>query len=128
MKGIAIFILSVLLAGILAGGVYLLTGFLGTPMGYWEDKENGMKVTKWLIEEKLKLTDEVLKEQLSVKLFKDNGLKGMLERCFDGSLYEAINNAYPSKYKVWEFKNVPRDYWTIDTGIKATKWLLEDTL
>ena len=36
MKGIAIFILSVLLAGILAGGVYLLTGYLGTPAGYWE--------------------------------------------------------------------------------------------
>lgn len=36
MKGIAIFILSVLLTGILAGGVYLLTGYLGTPAGYWE--------------------------------------------------------------------------------------------
>ena len=43
--------------------------------GVWQGLDaipNAVKVTKYLIEEKLKLTDEELKEQLSVNFFKDN--------------------------------------------------------
>ena len=36
MKGIAISILTILLAGILAVGGYLAVSYLGTPLGYWE--------------------------------------------------------------------------------------------
>ena len=93
--------------------------FKFVPQGYWKNKENGIKATKWLIEEKLKLSDEELKEQLSVNLFIDNGLWGMLLHCFNGSPYEAINNVYPDKFKEWEFKVAPMGYWG------ATRFLVE---
>jgi hypothetical protein len=72
---------------------------------YWDNKENGIKATKWLIEEKLKLNDEELKEQLSVKLFIENGVGGMLQHCFNYSPYEAINTTYPNRFKKSDFKN-----------------------
>ena len=101
--------------------------FKSAPKGYW-NKKNGIKATKWLIEEKLKLNDKELKQQLSIKLFEDNGLLGMLNICFNCSPYKAINNAYPNKYKEWEFKT-PRNYWSNkENGIKATKWLIEEKL
>ena len=96
--------------------------------GTWQRPDaisNSVKVTKYLVEEKLKLSDEELKEQLSLKLFKDYKLGGMADICFNNSPYQAINTAYPDKFKEWEFKNTSRDFWTKDKGIEATKWLIE---
>ena len=101
--------------------------FIKTPSGFWT-KEKGIEATKWLIEEKLKLSDEELKEKLSLNLFKDNNLGGMLCRCFNNSPYQAINTAYPDKFKEWEFKNVPINFWNKEKGIEATKWLIEEKL
>ena len=100
------------------------------PTGYWNNIENGINATKWLIETKLQLSEEELKEQLSTKLFQENGLSGMLQTCFNSSSYEAINTTYPEKnYQPWEFNQVPISYWdNIDNGIKATKWLIETRL
>ena len=99
--------------------------------GTWQRPDaipNAIKVTKWLIEEKLKLTDEEIKEQLSVNLFRDNSLCGMLRSCFDDSPYKVINSTYPNKFKEWEFKSVPMYFWTKEKGIEATKWLIEEKL
>ena len=97
------------------------------PQGFWT-KEKGIEAVKWLVEEKLKLSDEELKEQLSGKLFVDNGLGGLLYNNFNNSPYLAINTAYPNKFKEWEFKLVPRNFWTKEKGIEATKWLVEEKL
>ena len=99
--------------------------------GTWQRPDaitNSIKVTKYLIEERLKLTDEEIKEQLSVNLFKDNNLYGMLNSCFKDSPYQAINETYPNKFKEWEFKSVPTSFWTKEKGIEATKWLIEEKL
>ena len=75
--------------------------------GTWQRPDavsNAIKVTKYLIEEKLKLTDEKIKEQLSVNLFKDNNLYNMLAKCFNDSPYQAINATYPNKFKPEDFK------------------------
>ncbi|MGU8835462.1 DUF4046 domain-containing protein [Clostridium perfringens] len=102
--------------------------FENVPRDYWNNKKNGIKATKWLVEKRLKLSDEELKEQLSVKMFFENNLRGMLKCCFNTSPYCAINAAYPGKFKQWEFKHVPKNYWNEDTGIEATKWLIENKL
>ena len=103
--------------------------FKSTPSRYWLNKYNGVKATRWLFEEKLKLTDEEIKEQLSVKLFEDNGLRGMLAKCFNGSIYDAINSAYPHRFKEWEFKVVPSGYWDNPENAKnAVRWLIEEKL
>ena len=91
--------------------------------GIWQRPDaitNSIKVTKYLIEEKLKLTDEEMKEQLSVNLFKDNRLGGMLRCCFKDSPYQAINETYPNKFNEWEFNKTPQGFWTKEKGIKAT--------
>ena len=99
------------------------------PRSYWENIENGVEATRWLFEEKLKLSDEEIKAQLSYKLFDDNGLRNMLFSCFNDSLYQAINAAYPEKFKPWELNCVPRGYWgNIENGIEATRWLFEEKL
>lgn len=110
-------------------GKYKEWEFKSVPNGYWRNRKNGMKATKWLVEEKLKLNDKQLKQQLSAKLFIKNGLNGMLQLCFNNSPYEAINSIYPNKYKEWEFKQVPHRFWeSKENGIKATKWLIEEKL
>lgn len=91
-------------------------------------KENVANATKWLIEDKLKLSDEELKKQLSIKLFKANGLLGMLNSIENKSPYEAINLAYPGKFQPWEFGCVSRNYWGKETGKQAVKWLVEEKL
>ena len=53
----------------------------------------------------IKITDEEIKEQLSAKLFKDNNLYSMMNICFDNSPYQAINAAYPNRFKPDDFKN-----------------------
>ena len=89
---------------------------------------NGGEATKWLVEVKLNgLTDNVV-DILSVRTFKRNGLRGMLSTVFNDSPYEALNSVYPNKFKPWELKQTPKGYWTLENGIQATKWLIEEKL
>lgn len=71
--------------------------------GYWKNEVNRKLAIKWLIEEKLKLSDEELKEQLSFRLFKDNGFGSVLNNFFNNNPYKAINFAYPNKFKKSDF-------------------------
>lgn len=78
------------------------------PDGFWrqkKSKENAQKIIRWLIEEKLKLSDEQLKEVLSINLFDNNGLSGMLQTCFNRNAYICINEVYPNRFKKSDFKN-----------------------
>lgn len=52
----------------------------------------------------------------------------MVNICFDNSPYRAVDATYPNKFKPWEFKQAPMEYWTIENGIIATKWLIEEKL
>ena len=78
------------------------------PMGTWiyfdvVDYNAAAIVTKAMIEDVLKWSEEDVVKKLGTKTFKDNGLKGMLTNVFDGSSYAAINNAYPGKYVKSDF-------------------------
>ena len=52
----------------------------------------------------------------------------MLSGVFEDSPYNIINLAYPNKFKPWEFKHTTNRYWTLESGIEATKWLIEKEL
>ncbi len=53
----------------------------------------------------------------------------MIQRCFNSSPFEALNAAYPNKFKEWELPNVPRNFWNSEKNcITATKWLIEEKL
>ena len=68
------------------------------PNRFWS-REKGIEATRWLVGEKLKLSDGELKEKLNRNSFDDNGLRGMLQYCFDGSYKKALQETYPDKFK-----------------------------
>ena len=97
------------------------------PKGYWT-LERGREATKWLVEVKLNgLTDNIV-NTLSMRTFKRNGLRGMIATVFNDSPYKALNSVYPDKFKPWQLNSVPKHYWTLEKGIQATKWLIEEKL
>ncbi len=97
------------------------------PKSYWT-RETEIEAIKWLIEEKLNWSHEDVRKQLSTETFKQYGLYSMLYNMFNGSIYMALNLAYPNEYKPWELKVTPRGYWTRETAIEAIKWLIEEKL
>lgn len=100
---------------------------LNVPKSYWT-LETGIQTVKEFIEEKLKWSEEDVKKNLTSTTFIKNGLGGMFSIVFHSSTYEAINSTYPNKFKIWELKQVPAKYWSLKTGIIATRWLITDKL
>ncbi|MCK4476452.1 MAG: hypothetical protein KAU16_06965 [Methanophagales archaeon] len=102
-----------------------------TRQGMWQGEE-GLKLakeaTKWIIEEKEKIPFHEIPLKVSQRTFKDNGLSGMLTHAFNSSPYLAIDNAYPRRFKEWEFKQ--QGMWQGEEGLKlakeATKWMMEE--
>lgn len=101
--------------------------FKRVPMNYWT-VETGNEAIKWLFEVKLKWTDNDIKNNFSGNLFIENGIGGMFYSVFKSIAYNAINSAYPGKFMPWQFKHTTNCYWTAETGIEATKWLIEKEL
>ena len=101
--------------------------FAKVPKNFWNLK-TASEATIWLIEEKLKWSDEDVRRNLSKNTFKENSLRGMLDVLFNGSPYLAIDNAYPGKFKPWEFKRIPNNFWNLETAKEATIWLIEEKL
>lgn len=103
------------------------------PRGFWTDDEgrnfsDSAAITRYLIEEVLKWDDETVKAQICCKTFFNNNLKGMLCTLFGDSVYAALENAYPGKYKQWELACTPRNFWNIETARQATIWLFKEKL
>ena len=94
---------------------------------FWNLK-TAKEATIWLIEEKLKWNDEDVKQKLSLNIFRQYSLTGMLNYLFNNSPYLAIDNAYPGKFKAWEFSKVPNNFWNLKTAKEATIWLIEEKL
>ena len=91
--------------------------------------ENAGKITRYLIEDILKIPSDKKPKKVSQRTFKDNGLGGMLAAIFDGSPYLAIDNTYPGEFKEWEFTH-HRWKWQGEEGLRlakeATKWMIEE--
>ena len=101
--------------------------FAKVPKNFWNLK-TASEATIWLIEEKLRWSDEDVRRNLSQNTFKENSLRGMLDVLFNGSPYLAIDNAYPGKFKPWELPSVPKKFWNLETAKEATIWLIEEKL
>ena len=101
--------------------------FTQVPNHFWNLK-TASEATTWLIEEKLKWSDEDVRKKISVSIFKKNLLGGMLTILFNSSPYLAIENAYPGKFKPWELPSVQKKTWNMETAKEATMWLIEEKL
>ena len=102
------------------------------PNGFWtspEALENARDCIRYLIEEELQLSEEEILEQVSFKFFNKHKLNGMIDRCFKNSPYEALNCAYPGKYKPWQLAKVSTSYWSNrDNRMQAIHWLISEKL
>jgi hypothetical protein len=101
--------------------------FKRVPMNYWT-LETGIEAIRWLFEEKLEWSDDDIKRNLSCNVFIENGIGGMFYVVFKSIAFDAINSAYPGRFMPWQFKHTTNGYWTLESGIEATKWLVEKKL
>jgi len=76
-------------------------------MRVWTE-EKVKKAVRWLIEEKLKWSDEDVESKLSIKVFNDNSLAGMLQKYCNHSPAQALQIAYPNKH--YNLKNIRPEY------------------
>lgn len=99
--------------------------------GIWSGstgKSRSLQAIRNLLD-KLDIKLEEIPKKISYKIFKQNGLGGMLQTLYNSSPYKAINALYPEKFKPWEFS--VKNYWTqeaLQTARESTKWLIEEKL
>lgn len=102
------------------------------PAGFWsssEAYENARKCTIYLFEEVLGWSEADLLKNMSKKVLVQNKLKGMLTVLFNDVIFNAIDNAYPGKFKPWEFNFVPNKFWeNEDNRREALLWLIDEKL
>ncbi|TKH90197.1 DUF4046 domain-containing protein, partial [Bacillus cereus] len=96
-----------------------------TPNNFWT-KENALEALRWTIEEKEKLTDEQLLQVYGEKWLKEKGLNSPCSKYWNCSPYAMLNQLYPSRFKEWELKNVPSNFWTKAKGLEALRWTIEE--
>lgn len=91
------------------------------------NRTEGILAVKWLIADRLKWNDEDIKNNYSKQIYDENNLNGMLQMCFNGSPYQALNSAYPNKFKCWELPCVPQGFWNSkENCIAALKWVVKN--
>ena len=96
---------------------------------YWDKKENRLSALKWLIEDTLKLNEKNVAKKVNAKDFIENGLSTLFTKEYSSSIYRAINELYPNKFRVWEVSIVEDGYWeNRDNVEEAVKWMLEEKL
>lgn len=87
------------------------------PNSFWTSTNGRYRakvIVRHLIEDILKLERRVkVIRNLTTKDFKNNKLQDMLDILFSGSVFLAVDNAYPGMYKECMFKG-KRFYWDID--------------
>ena len=94
---------------------------------FWT-KETIIEATKWMIEEKLQWTEEDIKNNLIIDILRKYGINVYYFYKYYDSLYDLVNDVYPNKFKSWELRNVSSNFWTKETIIEATKWMIEEKL
>ena len=72
-------------------------------VGKWTD-ELTIEATKWMIEEKLKWTEEDIKNKLTKQIFNKFRLSCMI-RSRNNSIFEVIDLTYPNKFNKNDFKS-----------------------
>jgi len=98
---------------------------------FHEDRfQTAQKATKWLIEERLGIPAEEIPKRVSIREFHMNGLSKLLD-LFNQNLFLVVENAYPKRFKAWEFSE-QTELWkspdALETAKQATEWLITDRL
>ncbi|MBE7123155.1 hypothetical protein FT638_25300 [Bacillus cereus] len=95
-----------------------------TPKCFWT-YEKGLEILRGIIEEKERLTEYQLLNKYDLKWLIENKLGEVCSSYFNGSPYQMLNAAYPDRFKEWELKSVPKNFWTKEKGLLALRWWIE---
>lgn len=101
-----------------------------TPNKIWEDKDNRILAMDWLINTKLKWTDEDIINKYNNKILIENKLEGLL-LVVKGNAFLLLDEYMPNKFKESELKysNYSINYWKDKQNrIKAIKNMIENVL
>jgi hypothetical protein len=98
------------------------------PQHYWKNKENCIRATEWLLEEKLGWTEEEIKKGYNMMVFKDHGFMGMIKGGWQGSIFDLLDAVYPGKFKIWELENYKIRTWTPELGIQVIRHFIEEKM
>ena len=63
----------------------------------WDDIKAAQAI-KWLVEEKLKWSDNDIAQKMNVKVFEENDLGGLIKNYFRHNVINALNLTYPGKF------------------------------
>jgi len=85
-------------------------------------------IIRYLVTEKSKLTREEVCEKVGSQFWREHKLLSLVSRHFRGSTHAVLEHAFPGMYKPWDLQRTPKGYWNTETGVKATKWLIEEQL
>lgn len=75
-------------------GKFMQWEFTHTPRNFW-NLDTARQATIWLFKEHLKWNDEKIKQNVSRKIFVENGLDTMMHVIFNNNATLAISNAFP---------------------------------
>ncbi|EEM80251.1 DUF4046 domain-containing protein [Bacillus thuringiensis] len=99
--------------------------FKKTRSNSWTRKK-ALKALKWVIEEKEQMDNQQIRIKISVLWLAQKGLRTPLERYWNDSPFNFINELYPGLFKEWEFQMTPKNYWTKERALEALKWTIEE--
>ncbi|MGH0610131.1 DUF4046 domain-containing protein [Bacillus cereus] len=99
--------------------------FKKTRSNSWTRKK-ALKALKWVIEEKEHMDNQQIRIKISVLWLAQKGLRTPLERYWNDSPFNFINELYPGRFKEWEFQMTPKNYWTKERALEALKWTIEE--
>lgn len=95
-------------------------------LNYWT-MDKCIEVTKEILK-KEEWTEEDIKTKPVYELLKKYGVTTIYVSNFNGTSYNLINAIYPNKFKPWEILYAPKNYWNVETGKQAIKWMIEEKL
>lgn len=99
------------------------------PRNTWNsDKNNDMakRVTRYLVTNILKWNKEEIKLHWGNALIVKYRLHGLLKLKYENSPYAMINDVYPNRFKEWEFKMTPLNFWTKEKALQLLRWIIEE--
>ncbi|HNW33806.1 MAG TPA: GspE/PulE family protein [Candidatus Ozemobacteraceae bacterium] len=114
-------------------GVFQPWQFIDEEAVIWfrEDRyEIARTATRWLVESRLAIPVEEIPRRLTLRDFHQNNLSKLLD-LFNQNLFHVVDNAYPNKFKPWEYSE-QGDLWRSADGLEkareATLWLIDERL
>lgn len=94
-----------------------------SPVHFWN--ENNLKITiRYIFDDILKWNQQEILENAKIETFIKYKLRNPIRYKFNNHISKAINLAYETNYKEWQFKKVPSGFWNDRNNIDdAMNWL-----